>query len=146
MAMTKLRRASALALACLLTTAAIAFADTVRADGDQVRSGNQGFVNLGSHAPGEVVKTSVDFQLICGGLNHVDVGQSVSITLTAATVPFDGTATATSTSAWARAGHLDRGQRGLPLPRTDDAGKQAERRHAADADDHGPRPAVHLAL
>jgi hypothetical protein len=98
MRLTTLKRAAALALTFMVISTAFVLADTIRADGDQVEPGNQGFVDLGQRAPGEVVTTSVDFMLTCGGLNHVDPGIVVSIELMATTVPLDGVATATSTT------------------------------------------------
>lgn len=98
MGLKTLRRAAVLAVACLLATAAIAFADTIPADGDQVAHGNQGFVYLGEHAPGAVVTTAVAFSLTCATLNHADAGQTIGLELSSITVPLNGTATATSTT------------------------------------------------
>jgi len=47
-----IRRAGAAAMAVLLVTSAVAFADTVPADGDSVAPGNQSFVDLGKAGPG----------------------------------------------------------------------------------------------
>ena len=95
MGLTTLRRAAVLAVACLLATAAVAFADTIPADGDQVTPGRQGFVYLGEYGPGADVTTTVAFSLTCAGLAHADAGQTVSVELMSTTVPLNGTATAT---------------------------------------------------
>lgn len=111
-----LRRAATLALACLLTTAAIVLADTIPADGDQVASGNQGFVTLGAYAPGELVTTDVGFSLTCAGLNHALAGQTIRLELSSVSVPLNGAATATPTTigpvpaSWTAAGE------GCPAP------------------------------
>ena len=92
------RRATVLAFACLLATAAVAFADTIPADGDQVAPGEQRLVYLGEYAPGEVVNTSVSFALFCAGLSHADAGQTITVQLSSVQVPTGGAASATSTT------------------------------------------------
>lgn len=92
------RRAAALALACLLMSAATAFADTVPADGDDVAMGNQGFIDLETLIAGETVEHSVTFSLTCVGLNHAVAGQTIGIALSSVTRPLDGVASATPTT------------------------------------------------
>ncbi len=92
------RRAVALALACLLISATVVFADTVPADGDSVTPGNQNIVYLGEHAPGAIVTSNVDFTLTCAGLAHADEGQTITIAASSMSVPLNGTASATSTT------------------------------------------------
>ena len=92
------RRATALALVCLLISATAVFADTIPADGDAVDPGNQGFVYLGEFAPGAFTTTKVDFSLTCAGVQHADQGQTVTLAASGVTVPLNGAATATSTT------------------------------------------------
>jgi hypothetical protein len=94
----KLRRATVLAVVCLLIGATAVFADTIPADGDSVTAGNQNFVYLGAHAPGALVTTNVSFALTCAGLNHAVPGQTITVSPSSVTVPLDGTATATATT------------------------------------------------
>ena len=94
----RFRRATVLALACLLASATVAFADTIPADGDQVAPGEQRLVYLGEYAPGEVVTTSVSFALLCAGLSHADAGQTITVQLSSIQVPTGAAATATSTT------------------------------------------------
>jgi hypothetical protein len=98
MRMKTVKRAAALALAFLLIGATAVFADTVPADGDQVEPGNQLLINLGDRAPGEIVTWPVSFSLTCAGFSHADLGQTITVQLSAVTVPLDGAAAATSTT------------------------------------------------
>jgi len=93
-----IRRAGAAAMAVLLLTSAVAFADTVPADGDSVAPGNQSFVDLGKAGPGQDVDTSVAFSLTCAGLNHATAGDTIHLSLDGGTVPLDGAATVTNTT------------------------------------------------
>jgi large repetitive protein len=93
----RIRRAAALAVAGVLLAAAGVLADTVRADGDVVSDGVQGFVTLDPVAPGAIVTVDVSFLLECSGTSrHVDADQSVTLTLGSRTVPQGGNATATN--------------------------------------------------
>jgi hypothetical protein len=84
------RRAVALAMAGLLAMAAVASADSVRADGDLVQSGSQTFIDLGQVAPSAEITVAVAFTLVCGNLGHVDPGQTVTVSFGTATAPLDG--------------------------------------------------------
>lgn len=93
-----LRRAGALALAGLLAVTATAFADTVPADGDDITSGNQALIELGTLIVGETVTREVDFALTCAGTSHAVAGQTGTILLGSSVKPLDSAVTATSTS------------------------------------------------
>lgn len=92
------RRASVLALAGLLAGAVGAYADTVPADGDQVRAGDQLLVDLGQKVVGDQVDWNVMFNLTCGGTAHADEGATINISPSSYTVPGNGAVAATSTS------------------------------------------------
>ena len=83
-------RAGALAATFLLLFSGTAFADSVAADGDQVSSGVQTYVDLGSVAPGAVIVRDVTLTLFCGGVNHVDPGQVVTVSQASVAVPEAG--------------------------------------------------------
>lgn len=74
-----LRRATALAIAALMATAGAVAADGVRAVGDSVVSG-QDQMHIGEVAPSAVVDVSVPFRLSCTNGDHVDTGQTVTLT------------------------------------------------------------------
>jgi hypothetical protein len=82
-------------LAAVMAVAAIAFADTVSGDADQLTAGAQNSRYLGEVSPGGVLQVPIDFRLACKGTSHVDPGQSVLLSLAAVTVPEGGSATAT---------------------------------------------------
>ena len=63
------RVAAVLAVGVLMASAAIAFADTVPADGRTDTIGIQHTVDLGEARPGQVVTWPVGFQLTCDGTN-----------------------------------------------------------------------------
>jgi hypothetical protein len=88
------------ALAAALAVAAVSWADSVVPDGDLVTVGDQGSVSLGTVTPGQVITKSVSFKLVCDGKNHVDSGQSFSLTFSLAqsTVPSGGSLSATNSS------------------------------------------------
>ena len=90
-----LRRGAAAALTALMMGVMPAFADTVPADGDLVTPGIQSSAYLGAVAPGATLHVDVGLSLVCGGLNHVDPGQTVTVSLASDTVPGDGTLSAT---------------------------------------------------
>ena len=90
-----LARSLASGLAAVMAMAAIAFADTVAGDADQLTSGAQNSRYLGEVGPGAVIQVPIDFRLACKGLSHVDPGQSVLLTVSSTTVPEGGSATAT---------------------------------------------------
>jgi hypothetical protein len=90
-----LARSMAAALAAVLAVAAIAFADTLSGDADQLTVGTQNSRYLGEVPPGAVLQVPIDFRLACKGLSHVDPGQTIHLTLSSTTVPSGGSATAT---------------------------------------------------
>ena len=90
--------AATAAITALLATAAVAFADTVPADGDAVAPGNQSFVDLGQAGPGENVPWAVGFNLTCAGLTHATAGDTIHLNLSGGTVPLDGAATVVGTT------------------------------------------------
>jgi hypothetical protein len=82
-------------LAAVMAMAAVAFADTVSGDADQLTAGSQNSRHLGEVSPGAVLQVPIDFRLTCKGLSHVDPGQTVLLSLAAVTVPGGGSASAT---------------------------------------------------
>jgi hypothetical protein len=84
------RRAVALAMAGVLAVAAVASADSVRADGDLVQPGGQTFIDLGEVGPSAEITVAVAFTLVCGHFSHVDPGQTVTVSFGGATAPLDG--------------------------------------------------------
>jgi hypothetical protein len=90
-----LARSLASGLAAVMAMAAIAFADTVAGDADQLTAGAQNSRYLGEVGPGAVIQVPIDFRLTCKGLSHVDPGQSVLLSVSSTTVPEGGSATAT---------------------------------------------------
>jgi hypothetical protein len=93
-----LRGGAVLAAALLLTSASIAFADTIPADGDAIAPGNQTTIALGERAPGEVVLWNVALRLVCAGFTHAPAGSVISVLLAGKSVPLDGSVTATDTT------------------------------------------------
>jgi hypothetical protein len=93
-----LRRAATLAIAGLLTFAGTAAADSVRADGDAVTPGAQSMIDLGAVAPAAIVHAVVAFELVCSSSNHVDVGQTVTVSLAVGSAPADGAVVSASTA------------------------------------------------
>ncbi len=94
----RLGRATLVATALIVLTfvgATLAQADTVAADTDTVMVGAQATLDLGTVAPGAVLVVPVGFELECKGLDHVDAGATVGVSLDSATVPLDGTVAAT---------------------------------------------------
>lgn len=95
------RRALVAILAALTTLSlatAVAYADTVPADGDVIAAGNQSLVDLGEAAPGATLTRSVAFTLTCAGLGHPAAGATITLALDSASVPLDGAASATTTT------------------------------------------------
>jgi len=87
------------ALATSVIATGIALADSVQPDGDLVKPGAQGVVDLGAVAPGAVINHDVGMTLVCVGLRHVDPGQIVTVTQGATVVPVEGgSITATTTT------------------------------------------------
>jgi hypothetical protein len=99
MNITTYRRATALAIAAVLTSAVGAFADTVPADGDPV-AGNQTIIDLGQRVVGDQVDWNVMFNLTCAGQTHALADETITIDLPADGVnaPLDGAVVATSTT------------------------------------------------
>src|SRR5215218_1898075 len=93
-------RRAAVALAALLTATALtaaAFAgDDLTADGDAVAAGSNNPVALGTVAPGATVARTVRFTLECKTQQHVDAGETVSLTYSASnsTIPAGGSVSA----------------------------------------------------
>ena len=75
-----LGRAAALAATALMAFTGLASADAVITDGD-VAAGQQNNVHIGTVAPGAEVTVPVAFELRCTTTNHVDVGQTVTLSL-----------------------------------------------------------------
>ena len=92
----RIRRAGAIALALVVVTAGIAFADSVPADGDALAAGNQNLIDLGERAPGEVVTHDVAFTLVCGTITHADAGQTITVQASSFSAPLNGALAATS--------------------------------------------------
>ncbi len=93
-----IRRAAALALALSLAASAIAFADTVAADGDLVLAGDQGEAYVGEVAPGGTVEADVAFTLICQDSSHAAPGSTIAVVPGTTVVPAGGSVSATSGS------------------------------------------------
>jgi hypothetical protein len=81
-----------------LLFAVVAYADVIAPDADLVAVGNQTSRNLGTVAPGATLTPQVTFELQCAGNQHVDNGQSVSLTFNSggSTVPAGGSLNATN--------------------------------------------------
>jgi hypothetical protein len=88
-------RSAALAAAAVLAISGTAFADIVNGDADLVTAGNQPSLFLGQVGPGAVLHPHIDFRLSCNGQAHVDPGQTIHLVAIPATVPADGSASAT---------------------------------------------------
>lgn len=91
-------RALVAAMTVLLLATAVAYADTVPADGDVIAAGNQSLVDLGEAAPGATLTRPVAFTLTCAGLGHAAAGATITLTLDSVSVPLDGAAEATTTT------------------------------------------------
>jgi Thrombospondin type 3 repeat len=63
-----------------LSRMAVAFADTITPDGDALTVAVDSTVNLGTVSPSAVINKSVRFVLTCDTKNHVDNGQTVTLT------------------------------------------------------------------
>src|SRR6266550_527275 len=92
------RVAAVLAVGVLMATAAIAFADTVPADGRTDTIGIQHTVDLGEARPGQVVTWPVGFQLTCDGTSHASPGDTIQLDQASGTAMLDGAISATSTT------------------------------------------------
>ena len=92
------RGAAALAVVLLLASAAIAFADSVPADGRADTIGIQHTVTLGKAMPGQVVTWPVQFELTCDGTTHATPGDTVQLDQASSSAPLDGAISATSTT------------------------------------------------
>jgi len=91
-----IRRATSLAVAAAVLATGVVLADGVQPDGDLLMPGAQGVVDLGAVAPGTVINHEVGFTLFCGGLRHVDPGQTVTVSQGATVVPAVGGSIATT--------------------------------------------------
>src|SRR5205814_10531410 len=87
--------ATALAGVILLLAAATVFADTLQGDADLLTGDAQASRDLGNVASGATVNVPVGFVLKCAGIRHVDVGQSVLLTVSSMGAPDGGSITAT---------------------------------------------------
>src|SRR4029450_18316 len=85
-------------IAAALLFGAIAYADTIAPDADFVTVGNQKSRKLGTVSPGATLTPQVSFELQCGGNQHVDNGQSVSLTYNVggSTIPAGGSLSAST--------------------------------------------------
>ena len=92
------RVAAVLAVGVLMASAAIAFADTVPADGRTDTIGIQHTVDLGEARPGQVVTWPVGFQLTCDGTSHASPGDTIQLDQASGTAMLDGAISATSTT------------------------------------------------
>ncbi len=114
-----LARASVLALAVLLPTAGIAFADTLTADGDSLTSAVESTVDLGTVAPNAVFTRDVAFVLTCAGTAHLDPDMVVTLLPGTLSVPGGGNLTVPSATLTAPAGWpLDGANCPSPAPTT----------------------------
>ncbi len=93
-----IRRAAVLAAALALVTSAIAFADTVAADGDAVLAGNQAQAYVGEVVPGGTLEVDVSFTLACLGTSHAVAGSTIALVPGTTVVPTGGSVGATSGS------------------------------------------------
>ena len=85
-----IRRAMAAALVLCVVATATAFAESVTADADLSRVGDQDTYDLGSVAPGGDKGVDIAFRLDCSGTSHVDAGQMVRLSPGARTIPLGG--------------------------------------------------------
>jgi len=113
--------AATAAIAALLATAVVAFADTVPADGDAVAIGNQTFIDLGQAGPGQEVDWSVGFNLTCAGLAHATPGSTIQLDLSGGTVPLDGAATVVGTTIGPVPANWTPANQGCPSPAPTDS-------------------------
>lgn len=111
-----LRRAPFLAAVLVMTSVGFVLADTVRADGDSVTSGNQSLIPLGERGPGEVVTHDVTFMLECAGLTHPAPGSTITVQPSSFTSPLDGSLAATSTTIGPIPSTWTAGGEGCPTP------------------------------
>lgn len=93
-----IHRSVVLAAVLSLMVAGIATADTVTGDADLVAPNAQSTRDLGTVAPGATLTVPVGFELRCRGLQHVDGGQTVTLTPGTTTVPSGGSISATDGS------------------------------------------------
>jgi hypothetical protein len=87
-----------LTIILMLLVTTIAIADDFLVDGDIVTDGIQFSVDLGTVAPGAILSPKVSFQLICSSKQHVDNGQTVTLTydLQHSTIPAEGSVSVTA--------------------------------------------------
>jgi hypothetical protein len=86
------------ATATALLASGTALADLVPADADQVNAGQQTTRDLGVVAPGAIVHASVTFELVCTGVRHADLGQTVVLTQGTTVAPEGGSISVGQTS------------------------------------------------
>lgn len=87
---TSLLRAVVLGTTAALATSGLAFADSLRSDGDALTTGAQTTIDVGEVAPGATVSVTVGFELTCTGTGHPDAGQSIALARTVASAPGGG--------------------------------------------------------
>ena len=90
------RGSAVLAVVVLMTSATIALADTIPADGDFALVGNQKTITLPQAAPGQVVVRSVRFYLTCNSSSHPAPGTTIQLDQGAVSAPTGGAVSATS--------------------------------------------------
>jgi hypothetical protein len=92
-----LRISATLAVAAMLLGTTAVFADTAPADGDGVTPDIQDFFEVGPIGTGGTVRAEIWFDLDCNTASHVDVGQTVVITLGRPDMPPGGSVTGNGT-------------------------------------------------
>jgi hypothetical protein len=85
-----LRHSLVLSVAAVLAVAGTALADSVRADGDITTPEANTFIELGEVAPGATISVDVGFILVCTSTNHVDPGQTITLSLDSMSQPNGG--------------------------------------------------------
>lgn len=99
---TSLLRAVVLATTAALATSGLAFADSLRSDGDALTTGAQTTIDVGEVAPGATVSVTVGFELTCTGTGHPDAGQSIALARTVASAPGGGAIVSVTPRPWVR--------------------------------------------
>ncbi|HWC14975.1 MAG TPA: PxKF domain-containing protein [Actinomycetota bacterium] len=95
------------AMAMVVLGAGVAFADDLVADADTLTTGDQGARDLGTVAPGATLSAQVSLSLLCAGKDHLDKGQTATVSMTSATIQKSGskdTAAATVTASSVKIG------------------------------------------
>jgi hypothetical protein len=93
-----LRRAAMSAVALLLALSAVAYADVINADGDQVLPSAQTLIDLGTVGSGATITYNVYFLLECRNTSHAVPGSTITLTPRVAAFAPGGTISATPTT------------------------------------------------